>query len=171
MRWARILKTRTRLNKKSQKQQICVVCLKLNFEAGSDTWLLGDREKVFNVKACVLISWKNRLRSTDLLRDGFPCKLVWCRRVPTKVYFLSWLILRELASAQDKITGRELKLAGRCVMCVCSKEEADRLFLNCNFVSRLEDSSFICRKSMSTIKEKSQSCACLVYPLMGRLNA
>lgn len=62
---------------------------------------------------------------------NFPWKGIWIGQVPRKFSFLLWTAVWDKNLTLDNLQKRGFHLPNQCVLCTCSEESVNHLFLHC----------------------------------------
>lgn len=101
----------------------------------SDRLIWADGSDIFAVKLCYqkILSLHLNFFSKGLVHYNW--EAVWGPKVPSKVGFLVWLIVRKKVLMQQNLQRRGYRLASKCVLCNRDIEDSKHLFISCEVVS------------------------------------
>ncbi|CAN1314337.1 Putative ribonuclease H protein At1g65750 [Linum perenne] len=83
-------------------------------------------------------SLRQELNATRFVgNSNFPSDVIWVPFIPPKFTSFCWKAFHKRIATIDNLQRRGFSFANRCVMCYCSTESVDHLFLQCSFVTRV----------------------------------
>ena len=62
---------------------------------------------------------------------AFPKKSIWVDKVPTKVFFFAWEVMREKILTLDRLQKQGWHLLNHCFLCGCEEENVNHILLHC----------------------------------------
>ena len=95
-----------------------------------------NRSGIFDVRSF----YNYLLKFTSI---SFPWQSIWFIKVPKRVSFFLWTIVRDGILTIDNLVKEKLPLVYWCYLCRCDEETVDRLLLHCKFAHTLWSEVFL----------------------------